>query len=134
MKNSSFLKILGFALFCFGIGTGGAFAQTPSTLQVKQQQQQMSGMNYDAWKASSTNAVTRPNKVLYESVQEEKTSFYIRLGFDILDAEAEKVYEKKLLAQPGFYSADADYKTNTIEIVIKTADEHETLKKCFDID
>ena len=135
MKNSVFyLKRLGFALALL-LSLGFVSAQAPTTQQQKQELEQMSGANYDIWKAAQVaNSEVEPNKVLSTTVANGLTTYLIQLGYDLENQDAENRLENKVNAQPGVVSLDADHTTNTVESTIKEEDEHEALKSYFDIE
>lgn len=135
MENSVyFLKRFGFAL-AFLISCSFVQAQAPSTLQDKQELEQMSGANYDLWKAAyAANAEVEPNKVLTTSIASGHTTYLIQLGYDLADQNAENHLETKVSGQPGVISFDADHNTNTVEMTIKEEDEHNALYSYFGIE
>ncbi len=130
----SHLKRLFFVL-ALVVGWNMVQAQAPTTQQQKQELEQMSGANYDLWKAAqiSTNEV-EPNKVLSSTAANGLTTYLIQLGYDLKNQDAENRIESKISAQPGIISLDADHTTNTVEITIKEEDEHDALKSYFDIE
>ena len=135
MKNSVFyLKRLGFVLALL-VTWSVASAQAPTVQEQKQELEQMSGANYDIWKAAHVaNSEVEPNKVLSSSVSNGYKTYLIQLGYDIKNQDAENRYEYKINRQPGIISLDADHTTNTVEITIKEEDEHDALKSYFDIE
>ena len=135
MKNSVFyFKRLGFVLALL-LSWGFVSAQAPTTQQQKQELEQMSGANYDIWKAAQVaNSEVEPNKVLSATVANGLTTYLIQLGYDLENQDAENRLESKVNAQPGIVSLDADHTTNTVEITIKEEDEHDALKSYFDIE
>ena len=135
MKNSVFhFKRLGFVLALL-LSWGFVSAQAPTTQQQKQELEQMSGANYDIWKAAQVaNSEVEPNKVLSTTVANGLTTYLIQLGYDLENQDAENRLENKVNAQPGVVSLDADHTTNTVEITIKEEDEHDALKSYFDIE
>ena len=101
MKNSVFyLKRLGFVLaliFAWNFAT----AQAPTTQQQKQELEQMSGANYDIWKAAQVaNNEVEPNKVISSSVANGLTTYLIQLGYDLKNQDAENRLEYKINQQP----------------------------------
>ena len=135
MRNSVFyLKRL---LFVFALVAGWSVvqAQAPTTQQQKQELEQMSGANYDIWKAAEVaNSEVEPNKVLSTTVANGLTTHLIQLGYNLENQDAENNLETKISAQPGVISLDADHTTNTVEITIKEEDEHNALESYFDIE
>lgn len=135
MENSVyFLKRFGFAL-ALVISWSFVQAQAPSTLQDKQQLEQMSGANYDLWKAATAaNNEVEPNKVLTTSIAGGHTTYLIQLGYTLTNQAAESHLETKISGQPGVISFDADFNTNTVEMTIKEEDEHNALYSYFGIE
>lgn len=135
MKNSVFyLKRLSFVL-ALVVSWSFAQAQAPTVLEQKQELEQMSGANYDIWKAAhvASNEV-EPNKVLSTTVANGYTTHLIQLGYNLENQDAENRFEYKINRQPGIISLDADHTTNTVEMTIKEEDEHDALKSYFDIE
>lgn len=132
MKSFDILKRLGIAMLFLGL-FGVVSAQSPSNLQLKQEQEQMSGANYDIWKASVSTNEVEPNKLVTTSINNGYKTYLVRLGWNLLNSDSESVYEVKLRRQPGVISVDADFQTNTVELTVKEEDEHDALKSYFDI-
>ena len=135
MKNSVFyLKRLGFVLallFTWNLVT----AQAPTVQEQKQELEQMSGANYDIWKAAHVaSQEVEPNKVLTTSIANGLTTYLIQLGYDLTNQDAENRLEWKIVKQPGVISIDADHTNDTVEITIKEEDEHDALRSYFDIE
>lgn len=135
MKNSVFyLKRLGFVLALL-VTWSFAQAQAPTVQEQKQELEQMSGANYDIWKAAQVaNAEVEPNKVLSSTVNNGYTTYLIQLGYNLENQDQENRLEYKINRQPGIVSLDADHTTNTVEMTIKEEDEHDALKSYFDIE
>lgn len=134
MKKLKLLRSAAIGCACMTGSAIWAHAQVASsTWQLKTDLEARSGAQYDTWRASQSQVMVRPHKLLSLSEGEWKTSALIRLGFSLPDAEAEKNFEKKLASQPGVFSVDADYLSGTVELVYKREDEHRLLEKCFDI-
>ena len=135
MKNLVFcLRRLAFLLVGLGIWSFSS-AQAPTVQEQKQELEQMSGANYDIWKAAQVaNQEVEPNKVLSSSVANGLKTYLIQLGYDLENQDAENHLENKILAQPGIISLDADHATNTVEMPIKEEDEHDALRSYFDIE
>lgn len=132
MKITGFFKMLGLTVLLI-LGYGTVSAQAPSTLADKQELQQMTGANYDAWKASVSTQEVEPNKLVSTAVNNGEKTYLVRLGWNLINLDAESAYETKLQAQPGVISVDADHQTNTVEITVKEEDEHDALNSYFDI-
>lgn len=132
MKCTGFLRMLGLAVLLF-MGYGTVSAQAPSALAEKQELQQMTGANYDVWKASVSSQEVEPNKLISTAISNGEKTLLVRLGWDLINLDAENGYETKLAAQPGVLAVDADYQTNTVEITVKEEDEHNALQSYFDI-
>lgn len=132
MKSFDILKRLGIALLFLGV-YGVATAQAPSTLQLKQEQEQLSGANYDIWKATVSSNEVEANKLVSTTINNGQKTFLVRLGWNLLNSDSEAVYEIKLRRQPGVISADADFQTNTVELTVKEEDEYDALRTYFDI-
>ena len=133
MKSFDILKRLGIAMLFLGV-FGVASAQSPSDLQLKQEQEQLSGANYDIWKASQFSQEVEPNKLLNTSISNGQMTYLVRLGWNLLNSDAASAYEAKLSDQPGVISVTADHNSNTVEITIKEEDEHDALRSYFDIE
>lgn len=132
MKSFEILKKLALAMLFVGM-YGAVSAQSPSSLQLKQEAEQMTGANYDIWKASVSTGEVEPNKLISSNVNNGYKTYLVRLGWTLINSDAEANYEAKLANQPGVISVDADYQTNTVEITVKEEDEHDALTSYFDI-